>query len=154
MNSFVLVLVVFSARVHADHHEAGEVEAAVRTFYAQLSAGRFEEAFAHMKLGANGYLPDGILAAIPTEEVRRMAVNAYAEAREAGLEMNLRPEYLNVATHGNLAIATYLVDGTIKDNNDAEEERQVNRGTLVWQQTDQGWKIVHWHVSRLVEGDD
>ena len=47
---------VCSSEVIADHHEAGEVEMAVRQFYAQLSAGEYAEALSHIKLGANGYV--------------------------------------------------------------------------------------------------
>ena len=66
----------------------------------------------------------------------------------------MRPEYIKVAIHGEIAIATYLVDATLKESEDHDEEHQVNRGSLIWESTDAGWKIVHWHVSQLVTDED
>jgi hypothetical protein len=152
--AIVALTAVFSSEVVADHHEAGEVEMAVRQFYAQLSAGEYQEALGHVKLGANGYVAEGLLATMVSEEVREMVVTDMKEAQENGAEMTLRPEYINVAVHGNIAIATYLVDAMTKDSGDDEEKQQVNRGSLVWQNTDDGWKIVHWHVSKLTTDED
>jgi hypothetical protein len=149
------VLFVGSASlVSADHHEAGEVEMAVRQFYGQLTVGQYEEALSHVKLGANGYVEKGVLATMESEEIREMVVSDMEEDKENGAEISLRPEYIHVAVHGKIAIATYLVDATIKEPGHDDDESQVNRGTLVWENTDDGWKIVHWHVSKLANDDD
>ena len=66
----VLVVCLYPQISKADHHEPGEVEAAIRQFYRQLATGQFEEAFAHMQLGSRGYLPFGVLSEIPDENTR------------------------------------------------------------------------------------
>ena len=146
--------VICASDVLADHHEAGEVEMAVRQFYRQLSAGEYKQALNRVKLGANGYVAEGLLATIASEEIRQMVVGNMTEDREKGAEMTLRPEYIKVAVHGKIAIATYLIDATIKESNEHDEESQVNRGSLIWQNTENGWKIVHWHVSKLTTEED
>ena len=134
----VALLAVPSSPAVADHHEAGE----------------YEKALSHIQLGGNGYVADGVLASIPSEKVRQMITDGWKKEHEAGMEMKFRPEYISVAVHGPVAIATYLVEATLKESEDDDEETKGNRGTLVWQNTDNGWKIVHWHVSKLVGEDD
>ena len=152
--TIIALLAAFSPQAIADHHEADEVEKAVRIFYGQFSAGDYEAAMSHFKLGANGYLPAGLLATLASEDIRKMVVADMNEDSENGAEMRLRPEYIKVAVHGKIAIATYLIDATIRESDEHDEESQVNRGSLVWQHTDDGWKIVHWHVSKLATDDD
>ena len=138
----------------ADHHEVGEVEAAVKQFYSQLSSGQFKEAMGHVAIGGNGYVAEGVLMAIDSEEVRQGIVKLLQDGAERGAEMDLRPQDIKVVIHGNTAIATYLIDAKTKQADDDEAKEQVNRGSLVWAKTDDGWKIVHWHVSELVPDEN
>ena len=68
--------------------------------------------------------------------------------------MDVQPHDIKVAVHGGTAIATYLVDAKTKEADEDEAKEQINRGTLVWARTDDGWKIVHWHVSELVPDEN
>lgn len=154
--AFVIVFAVIAASSTslADHHEAGEVEAAVKKFYSQLSSGQFEKAMGHVAIGGNGYVAKGGLMAIGSEEVRQGIVKLLQDGAEQGAEMDLQPQEIKVAVHGDTAIATYLVDAKTKEADEDEAKEQVNRGSLVWVRTDNGWKIVHWHVSELVPDEN
>lgn len=137
----------------ADHHEAGEVEAAVHAFYRDLRAADFQSAFGMMKLGARGYLPVGVLRDIPTEEVRAAVAAAYSELFDEG-DLNLTPQYVKVSVHGTVAVATFLAQGGVQRPEDDEPEEVVQRGTIVWEQSDSGWLIVHYHVSDVKASRD
>ncbi len=138
----------------ADHHEPGQVENLVRQFYQQMATGEFEKAFSHMQLGARGYLPFGVLSDIPDEPTRQFVIAMYQKAHEEGARINLRPKYIQVTLHGNVALATYLVEGTVQESSDEDPQRQLNRVSLIWTKTDSGWKIIHWHASQSEPADD
>ena len=151
----VLVVCLYPQIAKADHHEPGEVEAAIRQFYGHIAAGQFEEAFAHMQLGARGYLPFGVLSEMPDENTRKLVVAQYSKGYEEGARITMRPQYIKVTTHGSVAIATFLVEGTIKGPEDEEPQRELNRASVIWNKTDSGWKMLHWHISAVdTEEDD
>ena len=66
----------------------------------------------------------------------------------------MQPKYIKVTTHGNVAIATFLVEGTIKSPEDDEPQRELNRASVIWNKTDSGWKMLHWHISAVETEED
>lgn len=150
----LLVLLGFSLPLHADHHEAGEVTKAVEQFYSQMSAGKFADAIGHLAIGSRGYVLEGGLMTIESEEMRQGIVQALEEGRARGAEMLLEPKEIKVTVHGKIAIATYLIDAEFKEPDADRAEAEASRGTLIWNLTDDGWKIVHWHVSNAEEDNE
>ncbi|KAA5542271.1 nuclear transport factor 2 family protein [Roseiconus nitratireducens] len=148
-----LVAAIPSSETFADHHEPGQVESAVKTFYSQLSSGEFEKAMGHTANGSSGYVAKGGLTEIGSDEVRQQIVKMLKDGQERGAEMELRPKDIKVTVHGDVAIATYMVDAAVKGADQDESEEQVNRGTLVWAKQGDDWKILHWHVSEFVPNE-
>ena len=150
----LLGFVVPSSDSFADHHEAGEIEAAVKLFYSQLSTSKYEQAMEHVAIGSSGYVAEGELFSIGSDQVRQGVVKGLEDGEKNGVEMKMRPKEIKVAVYGDTAIATYLIDATFKEADEDEAEEKVNRGTLVWTKKDEVWKIVHWHVSNLEPIED
>jgi len=149
----LVALAIPSSTGFADHHEAGQVEASVKTFYSQLSSGDYEEAMDHVAIGSNGYVAKGDLVEIGSEQARQQIVKMLKDADQRGAEMDLNPKNIKVAVHGDTAIATYTVDATTKEADQDETEEHINRGSLVWAKRGDGWKILHWHVSEFVANE-
>jgi hypothetical protein len=150
----VAVVCLSPLHAYADHHEPGQVENLVRQFYQQMATGEFEKAFSHMQLGARGYLPFGVLSEVRDEQSRQVVIAMYQKAHEEGARINLRPKYIKVTMHGDVALATYLIEGTVQESADEDRQRQLNRVSLIWTKTDSGWKIIHWHASQSEPADD
>lgn len=148
-----LLILSLPAQAVADHHEVGEVEAAVRGFYGELAAAQFDKAFGRMQLGARGYVAFGVINEITTEEVRQRAIKQYQANFEPGA-LSLSPRYLKVTMHGTTAIATCLAQGEIQGPHDDEPRAVLHRVSLIWAKTDAGWKLVHWHASSVETSPD
>lgn len=56
----------------------------MQQFYQQMAAGQFKEAFAHMQVGARGYLPSGVLIEMPDEQIRQNVIAIYEKDRKEG----------------------------------------------------------------------
>lgn len=147
-----LTALLFSAAgMRAAGQEAEMIEGKVTQFYQQLREGQFQEAFANFAEGSRGYLPYGLLRELPNQQVISMVVAQYAETREKGGMLDLQPSNIKVTIHGDVALATFYVDGEVR--NPGEEIRGVvTRCTMVWAKQDDAWKIIHWHVSDLKAG--
>ena len=152
--ALVLCLCWSSANAMADHHEPGQVKKAIEDFYKGLSSGEFEKAFAHFSLGSRGYLPDGELREIPNEEARKTAIGMYQEGYKQGGRLSLHPKNIKTTIHGQVAISTFNVEGTIQAPGADNPSEQKTRASMVWSNSDKGWKLVHWHVSKAVDGPD
>ena len=65
----------------------------------------------------------------------------------------MTPKNIKVTSHGNVFVATYQVDAKVKAPGEDEMTERMTRGTLVWSKTDDGLKVVHWHISEPVSED-
>ena len=62
------------------------------------------------------------------------------EGKKAAPYMQIEPRRLEVQRAGDIAIVTFELD---------DRPGMLNRRTLVWQKTGQGWKIIHLHASEV-----
>ena len=135
------------SRSGADDETSRLLKSEVMSFYAQLRSGEFDQAFSRVEAGASGYLPFGVLGEIPSQAARDGIVAKYKEAFAEGHRAKLTPAYLKVADLGDVAITTFLAQGKLEHPVDASSKQVLRRVSLVWRNTDAGWKIVHWHSS-------
>jgi ketosteroid isomerase-like protein len=138
----------------ADEDGSSVLRGEIASFYKQLALGDFEKVFSHVRDGADGYLPFGVLREISDQPTRQLVIAKYQEAYDAGARIKLAPAYLKVTQHGDVAITTFLVQGTIQQSSDEIPRKTLRRVSLVWTNTDAGWKIVHWHSSRSETDDE
>lgn len=145
----IATVILMPLQALAADQESQEVVTAVHRFYQEMTEGQFEEAFSRIKLGAEGYLSQGLIIGIPNETVRAMVIEESKKERGEGAQINLLPKYVKATIHGNVAIATYLLDGTVTESKGDESQRVLERASLIWTKTDDGWKIIHWHISKV-----
>ena len=113
--------------------DAEDVTAAIQQFYRQLSDDDVEQAMSHIKLGAHGFLPKGLAVEIPNEQVRAALVEAAVKDREEnGATFNKQPKHIEVKSHGDVATATFLLDGTETPPFGDQPQHSVNRVSMVW----------------------
>ena len=134
----------------AQDDPADAVEAKIRKMYRDMAQGDFQAGIGdNVLIGSTGYLPDGLLKETVDAETLATVVAMYSQAYEEGMRIMLTPTNISVRGNDRGAIATFLVEGMLKDSDDAETTNVMIRASHVWLNIEGQWKLAHFHYSHL-----
>jgi formylglycine-generating enzyme required for sulfatase activity len=123
---------------------------AVKKYHRDFSAGRFEDAIAVMAPGMTVYSPHGVLQEVPRDKRELQEfVQTYKDIHAQGFRTQTTPWYIDGVVEGNVAVTTFLEQGTVTERSGAKPEQVLRRATQVWVSDGGAWRIVHMHVSNL-----
>ena len=127
--------------------DVDDVEAAVQSYFAALTAG---DASAVMRLHAaasTSFGPGGtLLATFDSPEEQR---DSFQATVDSGVKLNVRGRHIDVRVYGNsTAVTTSYGVGTVTQPNGTTVPTNQRITSVLVKQGDQ-WKVVHRHLSPL-----
>ncbi len=130
----------FSSILLGQDKEVADVEAALNAALQAYNAGEVEKFAAHFHSDVRGYFLDGS----PIRE--GMSVDNVQGLFDQGYKPNLTAETTQVSIHGDIALVTATMTGSITWPG-GKTDKGKWRHTEVRQKTDDGWKVIHYHLS-------
>ena len=149
----IIVLNLISAGfLSADSHEDAGAEAvleATRNWNRTNNRAEWEEHYSYYAPGCTEFWGWGMIRSrFNGENSWENKVKQSTEWTKKGGKRNISLKHPEVTMHGDIAIVTTYMAGSVKP---PESERRNNliNVTIVWKKTEDGWKIVHAHYSSL-----
>lgn len=136
----IFFILAFSCTLLAQDKEAADVEAALNAALQAYNAGEVEKFAAHFHSDVRGYFLDG-------SPMRKGMDAANVQGLfDQGYKPSLTAEATQISIHGDIALVTTTMTGSITWPGGKTDSGKW-RHTEVRQKTDDGWKVIHYHLS-------
>ena len=153
VTTFVFCLFLVSFNSYGDHHgNASDAELLEEmTVEHGRSANReeWENHYAMYAVGCTGFWEYGMKRTqMQTEQSLENRISNAKDWNERGGIRRIWNRHPEAVVHGDFAVATCYQHGWFQ-NTKGERTNVLNRVSLIWKRTDDGWKIVHEHYSEM-----
>ena len=150
----ILSNIISAGILSADSHEEAptieeELEKATRQWNQAANKGEWEKRFSYTAMGYTVFDIAGMLRSRnQNEESISNRIKNYTDWNNRGGDRSINLKDVRAKVHGDTAVVTAYCSGSVKQ---AEKDsiRVLSKVSVVWNKSEDGWKIVHVHWSKL-----